>query len=82
MVVGGNGTKFTKEQSNMTYARIDKDETPGYFTYKAESDPKKSAKPFIRIIEIPEKIGYSLSKMCLPAAGKVEIGLKVLKESL
>jgi surface protein len=34
-LVGGNGTVYTGSFTNVTYARIDTEQTPGYFTYKA-----------------------------------------------
>ena len=35
-LVGGNGTLYNGSHSNKEYARIDKEETPGYFTLKSE----------------------------------------------
>lgn len=34
MLVGGNGTTYNESYINATYARIDTEETPGYFTKK------------------------------------------------
>jgi hypothetical protein len=34
-LVGGNGTLYNSSHSNKEYARIDKEETPGYFTLKS-----------------------------------------------
>ena len=33
-IVGGNGTTYSGSYTNATYARIDNDEHPGYFTKK------------------------------------------------
>lgn len=33
-LVGGNGTKFNSSYEDATYARIDKEGEPGYFTLK------------------------------------------------
>ena len=35
-LVGGNGTLYNGSYRDKTYARIDKEETPGYFTLKSE----------------------------------------------
>lgn len=34
-IVGGNGTTYNSSYTNATYARIDREGTPGYLTYKA-----------------------------------------------
>lgn len=39
-IIGGNGTTYDAEHTDYTYARIDKDGEPGYFTL-AESSEKK-----------------------------------------
>ena len=35
-IVGGNGTTYNNSYTNATYARIDTEETPGYFTQQQE----------------------------------------------
>ena len=35
-IVGGNGTTYNNRYTNATYARIDTEETPGYFTQQQE----------------------------------------------
>ena len=42
VLVGGNGTKFNKNNTNATYARIDSTANPGYFTSKAVSQAAKT----------------------------------------
>lgn len=34
MITGGNGTKYDAEQTDLTYAHIDNEDDPGYFTLK------------------------------------------------
>ena len=34
-IVGGNGTTYNSSYTNVTYARIDTEDAPGYLTYKA-----------------------------------------------
>ena len=34
-LVGGNGTVYDENHTDVTYACVDADETPGYLTYKA-----------------------------------------------
>ena len=34
-LVGGNGTKFDASHIDSEYARVDTNDTPGYFTLKA-----------------------------------------------
>ncbi len=35
-LIGGNGTTYNSSHKNKEYARIDKEETPGYFTSKED----------------------------------------------
>ena len=44
-LVGGNGTAYSSSHVNSEYARIDTDDTPGYFTYKAYSSNDDDTDP-------------------------------------
>jgi len=37
-IVGGNGTTYNSSYTNVTYARIDTEDAPGYLTYKTSSE--------------------------------------------
>ena len=45
-LVGGNGTPYNDSHTDHTYARIDEDGNPGYFTYKAPA----SSEPYAVLI--------------------------------
>lgn len=44
-LVGGNGTTYNEEHKYADYARIDTDETPGFFTYRENTNTNPNPNP-------------------------------------